>query len=71
MTCDVQQLLRRQAQWQKSRQALPWPEKIRMAERIRESILALRATRTKEVPEKPRHHLPSASQREMRTGQQQ
>ena len=40
---DLEQMLERQAQWQKSRQSLPWPEKIRLAERIRESIRQLRA----------------------------
>ncbi len=42
---DVHQLLQRQAQWQKSRQALPWPEKIRLVEGIRDSIEAFRAER--------------------------
>ena len=32
---DVEQLLKQQAEWQQKRQALTWPEKIRMAERIR------------------------------------
>jgi len=41
---DVQRLLERQAQWQKARKALSWPEKIRMAEMIRESVIQLRAT---------------------------
>jgi hypothetical protein len=40
---DVEELLKRQAQWQKSRHSLTWPEKIRMAERVRESIRQLRA----------------------------
>ncbi len=40
---DLEHLLERQAQWQKSRQSLTWPEKIRMAERVRESIGQLRA----------------------------
>jgi hypothetical protein len=35
---DPGQILNRQAQWQKSRQALTWPEKIRLAERVRESV---------------------------------
>lgn len=35
-------LLERQALWQKSRQALSWPEKIRLAEAIRESVRQLR-----------------------------
>ena len=42
---DVQRLLARQAEWQKSRQALSWPEKIRMVEAIRESVLKLAASR--------------------------
>ena len=41
---DIEQMLERQARWQKSRQALSWPEKIRMAERIRESARLLRAS---------------------------
>jgi hypothetical protein len=40
---DLEQMLKRQAQWQKSRQSLTWPEKIRMAERVRESVGQLRA----------------------------
>jgi hypothetical protein len=39
---DPQPLLDRQAEWQKTRKALSWPEKIRMAERIRESVLRFR-----------------------------
>jgi hypothetical protein len=39
---DPQPLLDRQAEWQKSRKALSWLEKIRMAERIRESVLRFR-----------------------------
>ncbi len=42
---DIRQLLDRQAQWQKSRQALSWPEKIRMAQSIRDSVEAFRADR--------------------------
>ena len=40
---DPELILRRQAQWQKSRQSLTWPEKIRLAERVRESVRQLRA----------------------------
>jgi hypothetical protein len=54
---DIQQLLERQARWQKTRRALPWPEKIRMAERIRESVRQLRATRKAE----PREHAPGGN----------
>ena len=42
---EVQALLEKQARWQKSRQALFWPEKIRMAETIRESVRTLRQER--------------------------
>jgi len=41
---DIQQLLKRQAAWQRSRQSLTWPEKIRMAEMVRESVKQLRAS---------------------------
>ena len=41
---EVQALLERQANWQKSRQALSWAEKIRMAEEIRDSARKLRQT---------------------------
>lgn len=40
---DLEELLRRQAEWQRSRRSLTWPEKIRMAERVRESVKQLRA----------------------------
>jgi hypothetical protein len=39
---DLEQMLERQAQWQKNRRLLTWPEKIRMAERVRESVMQLR-----------------------------
>ena len=45
---EVQALLEKQARWQRSRQALSWPEKIRMAEAIRESARQLR-----QVPPEP------------------
>jgi hypothetical protein len=41
--------LERQAQWQKSRRSLSWPEKVRQAEAIRDAVKALRATKT-DVP---------------------
>jgi hypothetical protein len=46
---DVRHLLERQARWQKTRRALSWPEKIRMAEMVRESVRQLRAA-PKAVP---------------------
>jgi hypothetical protein len=36
-------ILHRQAQWQKNRQSLTWPENIRLAERVRESVRQWRA----------------------------
>ena len=35
---DPIQVLKRQAQWQKNRQSLTWPEKLRLAERVLESV---------------------------------
>jgi hypothetical protein len=60
MSFDVQELLRRQAEWQKSRQALSWPDKIRMAEKIRESVRALRATSPKDAPRNVQRHPPTS-----------
>ena len=39
---DVRQLLARQVEWQRARGGLSWPEKVRMAETMREAILQLR-----------------------------
>ncbi|OGP21760.1 MAG: hypothetical protein A2038_04925 [Deltaproteobacteria bacterium GWA2_57_13] len=47
---DIQQLLERQAEWQKSRKSLSWPEKIRMVEAIRESILQFRRAGRRMTP---------------------
>ena len=38
---DITTLLDRQAKWQKSLRDLPWPEKIRMAAMVRESVRQL------------------------------
>ncbi len=38
---DVQELLKKQAEWQRKLRSLTWAEKIRMAEEIRESVLRL------------------------------
>jgi len=50
-------LLERQARWQKTRRALSWPEKIRMAEMVRESVLQLRRPQKtqKGNTERPQH----------------
>ena len=43
---DIQDLLDRQSDWQRSLRNLSWPEKIRMAEALRSSILTLRGQRS-------------------------
>jgi len=47
---DLEQMLKRQTEWQKSRQSLTWPEKIRLAERVRESVRQLRVEPRTTVP---------------------
>jgi hypothetical protein len=49
---EIQALLERQARWQKTRQALSWPEKVRMAERVLDSVRQLRRPRKAE-PDNP------------------
>lgn len=51
---DVAELLNRQAQWQKSRQSLTWPEKIRLVEQVRDSVRLLRAQPPPDPAEAPR-----------------
>ena len=43
---DTGKLFERQAEWQKARIALTWPEKVRMAEAVRESIVKFRRARS-------------------------
>ncbi len=43
MRPDLRNLLEAQAHWQKSRSRLSWPEKVRMAEVMREAARKLRA----------------------------
>ncbi len=38
----IPERLRKQAEWQRSRKDLSWPEKIRLAEAIRDSLEPLR-----------------------------
>jgi hypothetical protein len=42
---DTHELFERRAAWQAGRRRLSWPEKVRMAEAIRESLVRLRSTR--------------------------
>lgn len=40
---EFSERLARQARWQKNRMALSWPEKVRQAEALRDSIMVLRS----------------------------
>jgi hypothetical protein len=56
---EIEQLLQRQARWQKARKALSWPEKIRMAEQVRAFAAqwrsaARKTTGTSHASKKPR-----------------
>ena len=42
---DVQKTFDRQAQWQRRRADLTWPEKVQQAKVMREAVLQLRAKR--------------------------
>jgi len=42
-TTDMGTLFQRQAAWQAGRRRLSWPEKVRMAEAMRESAIRFRA----------------------------
>ena len=52
---DVHKLLERQATWQKSRARLSWPEKMRQAEILRDTLLKMRLVRPtpRQSPAKP------------------
>jgi hypothetical protein len=50
---DTDALLRRQADWQRDRQALSWPEKIRQAEQLRTSVEVFRRLRRQRSPDEP------------------
>jgi len=41
---EIVRLLQKQAQWQRSRKDLSWPEKIRLVEKIRDSAARWRRT---------------------------
>jgi len=46
---DIRHLLERQAEWQKDRGSLSWPEKIRMAEAMRETLRQFRGMSSREA----------------------
>jgi hypothetical protein len=43
---EVPERLKKQAQWQKTRRDQSWPEKVRLAEAIRESLERLRRSQS-------------------------
>jgi hypothetical protein len=45
MQPELKKLFEAQAAWQRARARLSWPEKIRIAEMMRESAMRLRASR--------------------------
>ena len=45
---DVRQMMARQAEWQKARRLLSWPEKLRQAEELRDTLRGFEALRTRE-----------------------
>jgi hypothetical protein len=45
MTNETINHLRRQAEWQSRQKDLPWPEKVRQAELLRDAALKLRESR--------------------------
>jgi hypothetical protein len=45
---DPANLLERQAEWQRKLRDIPWPEKLRMAARVRESVIGLRRAKHSE-----------------------
>jgi hypothetical protein len=48
---DSSKRFSQQALWQKNRRSLSWPEKVRQAEAMRETIIRLRASKPVPQPE--------------------
>lgn len=44
---DIAELLKRQAEWQKSLKDLTWEEKVRMAERVRDCVAQLKRAKAR------------------------
>ena len=64
---EINQFLEPQAQWQKRRQALSWPDKIRMAEQIRASVAQWRSMAGKTLPAPSIPTAPANATREPRS----
>jgi len=50
---DVKRILEQQADWQRSRRDLSWPEKLRMATACRETLLIFRELRASQPRRRP------------------
>ncbi len=63
---DLTDLFRRQAEWQDSLRHLPWPEKLRMAASVRDSVMKLSKmgspTATSITPQSLVNPMPGSSQ---------
>lgn len=60
MNETTKKLFERQAAWQKARRQLSWPEKIAMAEAIRETLVLLRRGQpSADRTQSPRHAQPT------------
>jgi hypothetical protein len=42
---DVRRILERQVEWQRTLRDLPWPAKVRIAEKLRSAVIALRRSK--------------------------
>ena len=51
---EAKDLLLRQEEWQRKLRDLPWPEKLRMAARVRESVIKLRKAKASEPARLPK-----------------
>jgi hypothetical protein len=60
---EVSERLNKQAQWQKRRRALSWPEKVRLAEAVRDSVEALRRAPAEPSPSSPARTRPVPADR--------
>lgn len=63
MTCGS--LFERQAAWQERQRHLSWPEKVRMVEAIRETLLTFRRLRAQTTPSCPESTQSSSTPRSM------
>jgi len=67
---DARDRLERQAAWQKGRAALTWPEKVRMAEEVREWAAQLKQARSSKTGNASAPKQPGTGQAHSPQGQQ-